>query len=170
MKSIVLAAIISTLALFVGAQEAYFVDGEVPDGPKMFVSGDDLLRLCDERPAFVEAYVAGVADDSRWTEYYAIRMLDASAPPMICMPDNVTTGQLKDVVCKSVRSETPIRRRDFGGTVLAARAMEVAFPCSETLMFRKDPGAYEEYRKTIMEGHLAKLRAWAKAQELQGED
>jgi len=93
-------------------------------------TGNDLLESCESgghseqaffNQAFCLGYITGVTD---------IDGVDGSAFPerrRSCVPENVTNGQVKDVVVKYLK-EHP-EERHIQASILIVKAVAQAFPC-----------------------------------------
>jgi hypothetical protein len=103
--------------------------------------GNKPYRLCEEAPALVGMYVQGVMDanDDHLDAIIAqqirggpvsVNDLDVfmrSAGNRVCLPERVTLGQARDVLCKFLKDE-PASRQKLGPQLIR-QAFESAFPC-----------------------------------------
>ncbi len=88
-------------------------------GLETFTTGDTLLTNCEyDNPVGCMAFIAGVSDASQEKTYEGYRY---------CMPDNVTLGQLVNIVTKHLNS----RPKDLhlAAYTLVQYALYEAFPC-----------------------------------------
>lgn len=110
-----------------------------------FWSGNQIVSACSNDRSFVVGYVTGWADKhepdaeaSKENVLFALKGDDAKLTDSaikaaatikmgICLPAEVTSGQMTDVFCKSL-SEHP-ERRHFTAASLLEAAFAEAFPC-----------------------------------------
>ena len=95
-----------------------------------FKTGNDILTECSadrsqatyyQNSAYCVAYVVGVVDDEA---LYA----DFTQKRLYCLPAEVTSGQIKDVVVASLQRHP--EKRHLSAASLVAAALIEAFPCS----------------------------------------
>ena len=83
--------------------------------------GNQLQDECQRpAPAFAMGYIFGLLDGLELGEQFG-------AKRRVCLPDGVTGGQLKDVVCRYVDANPDQRR--VPASYLAETALEEAWPC-----------------------------------------
>lgn len=87
---------------------------------RQFVDGNSLHRDCEARRPHVREYILGAFD--AYTQ-----LADRAGLKSICLSENVSAGQLRDVVC-SYLSNNPSKRH-IGASALVAAATVEAFPC-----------------------------------------
>jgi hypothetical protein len=88
-----------------------------------FVSGNQLLELCNGSMAQCQAYVAGAVDAMST----AGAITGTFAEFRICMPHDVVLGQLVDVILNDLRAHPEILQLNAASE--AAYALQQAFPC-----------------------------------------
>lgn len=90
-----------------------------------FQTGNQLYERCNNSSevdrGFCIGYAAGVAD------MLTIQELVGERPKRLCVPVEVTGGQLSDVVVKGLRDDPASRNQTASG--LAAISIIEAFPC-----------------------------------------
>ena len=75
-------------------------------GLETFTTGDTLLTNCEyDNPVGCMAFIAGVSDASQEKTYEGYRY---------CMPDNVTLGQLVNIVTRHLNIRRPLRTEHQG--------------------------------------------------------
>jgi hypothetical protein len=91
-----------------------------------FVLGNKLYGWCVDDGETAQAacvqYIVGVADTEAQHEMF-------KASPWACMPDNLTDGQLRDLVIKYLRDNPAIRHNSAANLVIFA--LKGAFPCPQ---------------------------------------
>jgi len=125
---------IIALCTISGAAHAGFWDGNQPK------------RGCDNDRSFIVGYVTGWVDkhetDTMLAKDHMLLALKSGSQEIfqsaretanliqmkVCLPDQVTAGQVADVFCKSLRDNPATRHR--AGTLLLETALNQAFPCS----------------------------------------
>jgi hypothetical protein len=136
-KQLVLLVALSLCSSFLHAQapESYYQGGE-RRALTYFVDGNGLHKLCEESPDAAWAYVLGKVDAILTEQYYRSPItppaewgIDEPKPPTLCLPENATSKQLRDVVCLYL-AKHPEERHLKGGT-LVSRALTGVFPCAE---------------------------------------
>ena len=99
---------------------------QVPLLSKMFVSGNELYSYCQSASSVDQGictgYIGGVVD-SQITVLTALKLHNP-----VCGPQNVTTGEMKDIVLRSLREHPEERHYTAASLVLGALAE--AFPCT----------------------------------------
>jgi hypothetical protein len=85
-----------------------------------FFNGNQLLEACDQNVGFCLGYVAGSVD--------ALEAQAAAQNRSSCMPNNVTTRQLTDVVHNYLRVHA--ENRQGPAQLLMLYALSDAFPCA----------------------------------------
>lgn len=86
-----------------------------------FYSGNDVYRLCQEYPASAAIYAIGVLDGDKATRHWA------RLPKKVCAGSGVSSGQVKDVMCRYL--ERSPEDRHLAASSLALNAFEIAWPC-----------------------------------------
>lgn len=90
-----------------------------------YLTGNDLLSLCKSaNPAqrnYCSGYVTGALDQQRFLE------AAAALAPLVCVPQNVASGQLADVVAKHLEAQPA--KRHYSAASLTIGALSDAFPC-----------------------------------------
>jgi hypothetical protein len=82
------------------------------------IDGNKLMSLCSGKNGVgCEAYLDGVAD----------AMAEEPMPRRACIPRNVTTAQLHDVVLKLLHDEP--EKRELPAARIVVHAYATAFPC-----------------------------------------
>jgi Ssp1 endopeptidase immunity protein Rap1a len=88
-------------------------------------TGNELLESCEAKGSFKEAfclgYITGVTD---------LDQMNASVFPehrRSCVPENVTNGQIRDVIVRYLTDHP--EERHMLAAILVAEAMGKAFPC-----------------------------------------
>jgi Rap1a immunity proteins len=89
-------------------------------------TGNELLEECKSKGAsglFCLGFVRGLAEGlTLWRSF-------APESAITCIPEGVTTGQLKDIVVKWL-ADNP-KDRHLGADALVARAFRVTWPCEQ---------------------------------------
>lgn len=84
-----------------------------------FYRGNEIVNVC-ESPASI-AYAIGVLDTVLTLQAY-------DEEKTLCLPDHVTTGQVRDVMCAYLR-ESPDKQHQAAAS-MAWYAFEEAWPCT----------------------------------------
>ena len=84
---------------------------------KSFATGNDLYSYFSENPLWASGYIGGAVD-----------VLSASPVKMICIPDGVNLGQLRDIVKKYLESN-PQNRHYTADSVIWLALEEASFVC-----------------------------------------
>lgn len=115
-------AVYGLLALVLQSCAANAAEEQVPT----FRTGNRLVEMCASPAGQLDVvhYVIGAVDalDAHWRDLWGA--------PFFCLPPNVTTIQVGDVLCKFVR-DNPAKRHHVGGA-LVIEAMRSAFPCEKS--------------------------------------
>jgi hypothetical protein len=90
-----------------------------------YLTGNDLLSLCKSASQahqnYCSGYVTGALDHQRLIEAMT------RATKAVCIPANVTSKQLADVVVRDLEAKPA--KRHYSATSLAIGALMDAFPC-----------------------------------------
>lgn len=98
-----------------------------------FKTGNDLLAECKEASGvdFGEClgYVLGAADAMEGPTIYTTKIRNGAIAqrPRACFRDEVTAGQLRDIVVKWLEDHPQIR--DMSASACVEAALSAAFPC-----------------------------------------
>jgi hypothetical protein len=82
------------------------------------VTGNQIIKICEDYSAI--AFASGVLDTVLVSE-------ENVSKKTICLPDQVTSGQARDVMCTYIR-ENPSRQHQLAAS-MAWVAFEQAWPC-----------------------------------------
>jgi hypothetical protein len=112
--------VLSLLAALVLAHDA-----SAQKGPE-FVSGNQLYNLCSApgattNDAYCQGFIIGAIDGARMVE------ITAGKKSIICLPDNNTQQQIKDVVVNYLRAHS--EDRHYSGASLVYAALYEKFSC-----------------------------------------
>lgn len=97
-----------------------------------FVDGNDLLQKCSTRErdaayfqnqSYCMGYIVGVSDAAEFFQ------TAPGMPQLVCLPSNVTSGQLKDVVVKYLQDNPAKRHEDAESLILTSLAIN--FRCKQ---------------------------------------
>jgi hypothetical protein len=86
-----------------------------------FMTGNELLSVCDSSSDACTAYVMGVVDMG------VLAQLFGQSPLAICVPHGVIAKQVEDIVIRSVR-EHP-QNQQAGAASLILFALRQTWPC-----------------------------------------
>lgn len=82
-----------------------------------FYNGNDLAEQCRRKSKLLTlGYVVGIVDT-----------LETIVPEKMCIPGQVTAGQLVDILCKYVEDNP--NKRHHSGELIALASLNEAFPC-----------------------------------------
>jgi hypothetical protein len=95
--------------------------GAHADRPMGFMTGNELLSVCDSSSDACIAYVMGVVDMG------VLAQLFGQTPLAICVPHGVMAKQLNDIVMRSLR-EHP-QNQQAGAASLILFALRQTWPC-----------------------------------------
>lgn len=87
-----------------------------------FRDGNDLYEDCQQHPQSALDFVIGVTDTVSDLNSFGDRKVFG-----ICLPENVTSGQLRDIACQHLETEPGSRHYTAPTQVIAALLNE--FPC-----------------------------------------
>jgi hypothetical protein len=94
-----------------------------PAGAAAFLDGNRLHEWCqDANRNFATGYIAGAADHM-WI------MGEIRGQHFICVPEQATLGQLRDIVCNYLRDKPTDRH--YSAASVAGTALQMAWPCKE---------------------------------------
>jgi len=87
----------------------------------LYMDGSRLHDMCGSQRQVVSGYVAGAAD--------ALSMVDQllKRKPTLCIPANLNTIDLSDLLCKYVNDHPEMRQ--YSSAALAVIAIQDVFPC-----------------------------------------
>lgn len=95
-----------------------------------FLDGNDFLSWCQRGPPMAMGYVVGVADNIVGNaEIFTDKAELVSTLKLVCLPKNVTTGQLRDVACEFIRKYPANRHRP--ASMVVEMSLTQAFPCQK---------------------------------------
>lgn len=91
--------------------------------PLKFIKGKELHELCRSQPDIALGYVMGAFDYSTH-----LRRWNGNLDEQLCAPQSLSTGNIRDVVCRYTELNPDERHGD--GSELIEAAMKKDFPCS----------------------------------------
>lgn len=89
-----------------------------------FRNGEDFLKDCEQHPDVALEFVVGVADTIITLNSYKGRMVMD-----ICLPQDLTAGEMTDFVCDRMGAYSVSGRRYFAAANLTLGILNDEFPC-----------------------------------------
>lgn len=86
-----------------------------------FINGNELHEACGKKDGFAIGFITGLVDGVK------LQANDFEGKMKLCIPEKVTAGQIRDIVCQHVDKNPKVRH--YPASFAAGSAMLDAFPC-----------------------------------------